>query len=152
MLKTAIAEDEKFMQCALRLAKKGEGKTFPNPLVGACIVKHGRVIAEGYHARFGGPHAEVAALKPAGKAAFGATLYINLEPCVHYGKTPPCVDAIINAGVKRVVIAMVDPNPINHGKGISILKSAGIQVDLGLMQSQAEKLNQKFIDYIDKKT
>jgi len=131
---------------ALELAKKG--KTAPNPMVGAILVKKGKVIAEGFHSYAGGPHAEVVALRKAGKKAKGADLYVNLEPCCHEGRTPPCTDAIIKSGVSRVFAGMKDPNKRVYGKGIRVLKAAGIKVSIGLMKNDCEKLNEVFIKVI----
>ena len=128
---------------ALELARKG--KTSPNPMVGAVLVKNNRIIAEGFHSRAGGPHAEVVALRKAGGKARGADLYVNLEPCCHVGRTPPCTDAIIQSGVTRVFIGMKDPNKLVKGKGIRILKAAGIKVSAGLMKKDCEKLNEVFV-------
>ena len=128
---------------ALELAIRG--KTTPNPMVGAVLVKKGRVIAEGFHSYAGGPHAEVVALRKAGKKAKGADLYVNLEPCCHEGRTPPCTDAIIKAGVSRVFAGMKDPNKSVYGKGIRTLKAAGIKVSIGLMRKDCEKLNEVFV-------
>ncbi|MGY4707046.1 bifunctional diaminohydroxyphosphoribosylaminopyrimidine deaminase/5-amino-6-(5-phosphoribosylamino)uracil reductase RibD [Candidatus Bipolaricaulota sp. J31] len=139
---------ERFMQRALELARRGEGYTRPNPLVGAVIVKEGEIIAEGYHARYGGPHAEVVALERAGDRARGADLYVNLEPCSHWGKTPPCVDRIIAAGIKRVIIATRDPNPLVNGKGIEKLRAAGIEVIEGVLEEEARELNEIFFWWI----
>ncbi|MCX6772155.1 MAG: bifunctional diaminohydroxyphosphoribosylaminopyrimidine deaminase/5-amino-6-(5-phosphoribosylamino)uracil reductase RibD, partial [Candidatus Micrarchaeota archaeon] len=140
-------DDEKFMSRALLLASKGEGKVSPNPLVGAVVVKNGKIIGEGYHEFFGGPHAEVNALS--GIDARGATLYITLEPCSHSGtgkKTPPCVPLIIKKGIKRVVIAADDRNP--EVKGIEQLKFAGIRVQSGVLKKEAEQANEAFFKYI----
>ena len=139
---------EEYMRRALELARLGEGYTRPNPLVGAVVVKDGEVIAEGYHARYGGPHAEMVALERAGERARGADLYVNLEPCVHYGKTPPCVDRIIAAGVRRVILATRDPNPLVNGKGVDKLRSAGIEVVEGVLREEAEKLNEIFFHWV----
>jgi len=128
---------------ALELARKG--KTTPNPMVGAVLVKNNRIIAEGFHSRAGGPHAEVVALKKAGSKARGADLYVNLEPCCHMGRTPPCTDAIIQSGVSRVFAGMKDPNKLVQGKGIRILKAAGIKVSVGMMKTDCEKLNEVFV-------
>jgi len=133
------------MMRAIELAKKAEGKTHPNPLVGALVVKGGKVISEGYHKKAGTPHAEALALKKAGKSARFADLYVNLEPCAHYGKTPPCVDGLIKSGVKKVYVAMKDPNPLVNGKGLSILKKNGINVKVGICRKEAEKLNRNYI-------
>ena len=128
---------------ALELARKG--KTSPNPMVGAVLVKNNRIIAEGFHSRAGGPHAEVVALRKAGGKARGADLYVNLEPCCHIGRTPPCTDAIIQSGVTRVFAGMKDPNKLVQGKGIRILKAAGIKVSVGMMKKDCEKLNEVFV-------
>lgn len=109
--------DERYMRLALELARRGEGYTNPNPIVGAVVVKDGEIIGRGWHKRFGGPHAEVFALEEAGEEAAGATIYVTLEPCSHYGKTPPCADRIIAAGISRVVVACRDPNPLVSGRG-----------------------------------
>jgi len=135
-----------FMLRALELARKG--KTSPNPMVGAVLVKKGRIIAEGFHAYAGGPHAEVVALKKAGNKAKGADLYVSLEPCCHMGRTPPCTDAIIQAGVSRVFAGMKDPNKLVQGKGIRALKAAGIKVSYGLMKDDCEKLNEVFVKFM----
>lgn len=138
----------RFMKRALALAAKAIGQTSPNPLVGAVIVKRGKIVADGYHAYAGEPHAEIIALKQAEQLAHGATLYLNLEPCCHYGRTPPCTKAIIESGIKQVVLAMLDPNPLVSGKGKEELARAGIQVETGLMVQQARQLNEVFIKYI----
>ena len=143
-----ISEDQKWMRRALRLARNGLGKTAPNPVVGAVLTKNGRLIGKGYHKNFGGPHAEVFALNEAGREAEGAVLYVTLEPCTHYGKTPPCVDRIISHGLKRVVIAAKDPNPLVDGKGIEKLRSAGIEVAVGVEGARARRLNEAFFKYI----
>ena len=142
---------EAFMRRALELAEKGTGYTRPNPLVGAVIAKGGEVIAEGYHARYGGPHAEAVALERAGEAAREADLYVNLEPCSHWGKTPPCVDRIIAAGIRRVFIATRDPNPLVNGKGVERLRAAGIEVVEGVLRKEAERLNEIFFYWIKMK-
>ena len=140
------------MQRALDLAVRGKGKTSPNPLVGAVVVKGNRIIAEGYHKKAGTPHAEILALKKAGSKARGATLYINLEPCCHTDKkTPPCTKSIIKAGIKKVVTAMIDPNPKVSGRGIKELKGAGIKTETGIMNAEAKNLNESFIKFITKK-
>lgn len=140
--------DEKYMRMAISLAKKGIGKTNPNPTVGAVLVKNGRVIALAYHKKAGLPHAEALAIKKAGKKARGATLYCTLEACTHYGKTPPCVDAIIKSGIKRTIFAMKDPNPINYGRGIAKLKKAGIETEYGLLGKESSGLNRPFIKFM----
>ncbi|WKV07625.1 bifunctional diaminohydroxyphosphoribosylaminopyrimidine deaminase/5-amino-6-(5-phosphoribosylamino)uracil reductase RibD [Thermoanaerobacterium sp. CMT5567-10] len=142
---------EKYMKRALQLARLGLGHTNPNPLVGAVIVKNGRIIGEGYHEYYGGPHAEINALKSVKEDVKGAQLYVTLEPCCHYGKTPPCVDAIVKSGIKDVYIAMEDPNKLVSGKGIKHLKEAGLNVYTGLLKEQAEKVNEIFIKYITTK-
>ncbi|MFH0754332.1 MAG: bifunctional diaminohydroxyphosphoribosylaminopyrimidine deaminase/5-amino-6-(5-phosphoribosylamino)uracil reductase RibD [Candidatus Omnitrophota bacterium] len=138
----------KYMQHALALARKGMGKVSPNPMVGCVIVKNGKVIAQGYHHYYGGDHAEVDALKKAKSKAVGGTMYVTLEPCAHWGKTPPCVDAVIASGIRRVVVALTDPDPRTHGQSIRKLKSAGIAVDVGVCQDDAMRLNAAFIKNI----
>lgn len=145
------AEDEEYMRMALALAARAKGRTSPNPMVGAVLVSEGRVVGRGYHRYAGGPHAEVYALREAGERARGATLYVNLEPCSHFGRTPPCADALIAAGVKSVVAAMEDPNPEVSGKGIARLMAAGIEVRTGLLRDRAERLNEVFIKYITRR-
>ena len=144
------AEHERFMRRALELARRGEGYTRPNPLVGAVIVKDGEVIAEGYHARYGGSHAEAVALERAGEDARGADLYVNLEPCVDFPgkKTPSCTEAIIRAGVKRVFVATRDPNSNVSGRGISRLREAGVEVVEGILEEEARELNEIFAHWI----
>lgn len=139
---------EHYMQMALELAEKARGRTSPNPMVGAVVVLNGQVVGTGYHKRAGLPHAEVNALNDAGDAARGADLYINLEPCSHYGRTPPCTEAIIRAGIKRVYIALSDPNPLVSGKGVQMLTENGIEVSIGILENQARKLNEVFLKYI----
>lgn len=143
--------DEKWMKRALRLAEKGRGRTSPNPMVGAVLVKNGQVVGEGYHARAGEAHAEILALRQAGEEARGSTLYINLEPCIHYGKTPPCAPAVIEAKVRRVVIGMEDPNPLVTGRGLKSLKKAGLDVEVGVLEKECRRLNEAFCKYILKK-
>ena len=142
---------EYFMRIAMKLALKAKGKTSPNPLVGAVVVKHGEIIAEGYHERAGLPHAEIIALGKAGKDARNATLYVTLEPCAHFGRTPPCVNAIVKSGVAQVIVGMIDPNPLNNGKGIEMLRSHGITVESGFLENELKKINEVFIKYITKK-
>ncbi len=139
------------MQTALNLALKGKGKTSPNPMVGAVVVKWARVIATGWHRRCGADHAEIVALKKAGGRARGAKLYVTLEPCFHYGRTPPCVDQVIAGGIREVVIGMVDPNPLTRGKSIAKLRRAGIKVRVGILRPDAERLNEIFIKYMRSK-
>ena len=138
------AADSQWMARALQLAERGLYTTSPNPRVGCLLVKDGQVIGEGWHERAGEPHAEVHALRAAGKSAYGATAYVTLEPCSHHGRTPPCADALIAAGISRVVIAVQDPNPKVAGKGIAQLRAAGIQVECGLMETSARELNVGF--------
>lgn len=140
--------DEKWMRQALALARQGRGSTSPNPLVGAIIVKNQKIIGAGYHQKAGTPHAEIHALKRAGANAVGGTMYVTLEPCCHYGKTPPCTQAIIKAGIKKVVVATVDPNPLVSGQGIKQLQEAGIQVITGILADQARRLNEVFFKYV----
>ena len=136
------------MRRALELAGKAAGRTSPNPMVGAVIVKNGRVIAEGYHKKAGRPHGEIEALRKAGKRARGAQLFVNLEPCCHQGRTPPCTDAIIESGLREVYVGMRDPNPQVAGKGIRQLKRAGIAVHTGLLKQECQRLNEVFVKYI----
>ncbi|MEM7716835.1 MAG: bifunctional diaminohydroxyphosphoribosylaminopyrimidine deaminase/5-amino-6-(5-phosphoribosylamino)uracil reductase RibD [Cyanobacteria bacterium P01_A01_bin.68] len=136
------------MQRCLELARRGLGRTSPNPMVGAVIVKDGQVIGEGFHPRAGEPHAEVFALKAAGENARGATIYVSLEPCNHYGRTPPCSEAIVAAGLAKVVVGMVDPNPLVAGGGIKRLQEAGIEVLTGVEEEACRKLNEGFIHRI----
>ena len=142
-------EDEKFMQLAIKEAYKGKGKTLPNPAVGAVIVKDGKVVSTGYHERAGLPHAESIAIEKAGEKAKGATLYVTLEPCNHYGKTPPCSEKIIKAGIKRVVVGIRDPNPIASG-GIERLKEAGIEVEVGVLKKECFELIDDFLVILKK--
>ena len=143
--------DREYMFRALELARKAEGRTSPNPMVGAVIVKDGNIIGEGYHQKAGGPHAEIFALEAASANTKGATLYVSLEPCNHYGRTPPCTEAIINSGIARVVVAAKDPNPLVAGKGIKRLADAGVEVMHGLLAEEALSLNEVFVKYITTK-
>jgi len=140
--------DEKLMALALAQARKGWGRTSPNPMVGAVVAKGEKVIAAGFHARAGGPHAEAAALQRAGAEAQGATLYVTLEPCHHYGRTPPCTQAILEAGIKRVVIAQRDPNPHVPGQGAEYLADRGLEVRLGVLEDKCSALNEFFRKHI----
>lgn len=140
--------DARYMQQALRLAGRAVGHTRPNPLVGCVIVREGRVVGKGYHQRAGEPHAEVLALRQAGEAARGATVYVTLEPCSHHGRTPPCADALVQAGVGRVVAAMTDPNPQVAGRGVQRLQGAGIAVTEGVCEADAQRLNQPFVTWM----
>jgi diaminohydroxyphosphoribosylaminopyrimidine deaminase/5-amino-6-(5-phosphoribosylamino)uracil reductase len=144
--------DEKYMRMALRLAAKAHGRTSPNPMVGAVVVKDGRVVAGGWHKKAGEPHAEAVALRKAGAAANGATLYVTLEPCSHVNKrTPPCSPLVIRSGVKRVVIAMIDPNPRVSGGGVRAIRKAGIEVVTGVLEPEASRLNEAFVKHVTKK-
>ena len=140
--------DKKYMARAIKLAELGEGSASPNPMVGAIVVNAGEIVGEGYHKKYGGPHAEVIALDEAGEKAKGAVLFVTLEPCSHYGKTPPCVNKIIESGIKRVEVAMVDPNPEVAGRGLEMLREAGVKVKLGLFEEEAKKINEVFLKYI----
>lgn len=140
--------DENFMREALRIAQNSRGRTSPNPLVGCVIVKNGKIIAEGWHRQAGTPHAEVHALNMAGDLAKNATLYVNLEPCSHFGRTPPCVNRIIDSGIKKVVAAMPDPNPKVAGRGFELLRAANIEVEVGILEEEARKLNEVFLKWI----
>ena len=140
--------DEQYMNRALTLAKKGLGKTKTNPMVGAVLVKDGRIIAEGYHHGFGMDHAEVDCLKQVEESSRGGTMYLTLEPCSHYGKTPPCVVAIERAGIARVVVGTLDPNPKVAGRGVGALEAAGIQVDVGVLEDACQSLNRAFFTSI----
>ncbi len=143
--------NKKYMRLALRLAIKAKGRTSPNPLVGAVIVKDNRIIGRGCHRRAGEPHAEINALNMAGERARGATLYLNLEPCAHFGRTPPCTKRIISSRIKEVVIAMIDPNPLNCGRGVKKLRKAGIEVKVGVLEEEAKKINEAYTKYITTK-
>lgn len=134
--------DLRYLRRTLQLARRALGHTSPNPMVGAVVVKDGRIIGEGFHAKAGGPHAEVVALRAAGDEAYNATLYCSLEPCNHYGKTPPCCDAIIRAGIQRVVFASLDPNPLVAGRGYATLRSAGLTVTYGVLTEEEQRLNE----------
>ena len=133
-------QNEQWMQRALALAAQGEGHVEPNPMVGCVVVQRGEIVGEGWHRTFGGPHAEVEALRTAGPRANGATLYVTLEPCCHQGKTPPCTQAIIDAGVRRVVVALADPFPQVDGGGLQQLRAAGIEIEIGLAENDARDL------------
>ena len=146
-----MSTEQFLMKRAMELAKKGWGRTNPNPLVGAVIVKDDRIIAEGFHEALGCAHAEIAAINNATGEIAGGTMYVNLEPCSHYGRTPPCAKSIIEAGIKKVVVAMVDPNLKVSGRGIKMLKGAGIEVEVGILEEQARNLNEIFICYVTRK-
>ena len=135
-----LPDDETYMRRAMALAERGRGRVEPNPVVGCVLVRNGRIVGEGHHRRYGGPHAEVWALRDAGRRARGATAYVTLEPCCHFGKTPPCTTALIEAGIRRVVFAVEDPFPKVHGQGARLLHSAGITVERGLCAAEAALL------------
>lgn len=141
-------DDRQYMKRALELAEKGIGRTNPNPLVGAVIVKNGKIIGEGYHEKYGQAHAEVNAINRAVENVEGAVLYVNLEPCSHFGKTPPCADLIIEHKISRVVIGSLDPNPKVAGMGVEKLKNAGIHVEVGMLDEWCKRLNEVFLHYI----
>ena len=143
--------NNEFMQMALDLAVQAKGFTSPNPMVGAVVVKGNRMIATGWHKRCGSDHAEIVALKKAGARSRGAKLFVTLEPCFHYGRTPPCVDKVIDSGIREVVIGMVDPNPLTRGKSIAKLRRAGIKVKVGVLRPAAERINEIFIKYMRSK-
>lgn len=145
---TEIKKHERFMELALKLAEKGRGKVFPNPLVGAVLVKNNKIIGQGYHHYFGGTHAEVEAINSARPLLSDADLYVTMEPCNHYGKTPPCTSAIIRSGIKRVYVAMKDPNPLVAGKGLKRLARHHIPVNCGIMEKQAQELNRDYLHFI----
>ena len=142
--------DEIFMKKVLGLARKGLGATSPNPLVGALVVKDGRIVGSGYHKKAGAPHAEIEALSEASEMAKGSVLYVNLEPCNHYGKTPPCTKAILESGIKKVVVGMLDPNPHVVGGGCNFLGANGIKVKSGVLEEECARLNEIYIKYITK--
>ena len=143
--------DEEYMDLALELAEKGKGCVNPNPMVGAVVVKDGEIVGKGWHKFYGGPHAEVYALEEAGAKAEGATIYVTLEPCSHFGKTPPCAEKIKKMKIKKCVIACLDPNPIVAGRGKKILEEAGIEVVVGVREKEAKELNKVFMKYITEK-
>lgn len=143
-----VERDLNWMRRALDLAARARGRTSPNPMVGAVIVTDGQVVGEGFHAYAGSDHAEVEALREAGTAAAGGTLYVSLEPCCHHGRTPPCVDQIVRAGIRRVVAACEDPNPSVSGRGIASLREAGVTVDVGLLGEEVARLNEAFFKHI----
>lgn len=141
-------DDQYYMKRALALAKKGEGFVGPNPMVGAVLVKEGKIIGEGWHKEFGGPHAEVNAIENSSASPEGATLYITMEPCSHVGKTPPCTSLVIDSGISRVVAGMQDPNPLVNGRGLQILKNHGIDVIPSCREQECRRLNEVFIKFI----
>ena len=148
---TDMEQDRQYMKMALELAQKGMGFTAPNPMVGAVIVKNGRIIGQGYHRKYGELHAEREALAVCTEEPKGASIYVTLEPCCHYGKQPPCVNAILEAGIRRVIIGSSDPNPLVAGKGIRILKDHGIEVTENILKEECDKLNEAFFFYIQNK-
>ena len=139
--------DEDYMRLALDLARQGEGKTSPNPTVGAVVARDGAVVGQGFTQPIGGPHAEVGALGEAGDRAAGATLYVTLEPCSHHGRTPPCADLVLSKGISRVVCAMVDPDPRVSGRGIARLRKAGVEVEVGILEAEARGLNAFYVKH-----
>jgi diaminohydroxyphosphoribosylaminopyrimidine deaminase/5-amino-6-(5-phosphoribosylamino)uracil reductase len=143
-----VSADEQYMKRVLQLAQRGIGKVSPNPMVGAVIVRSDRIIAEGYHREFGGDHAEIEAIKNASGSVRGATIYVNLEPCCHWGKTPPCVDTLIERRIKRVVIGTLDPHSLVKGRGAQILRDHGIKVVVGVLEQEARELNEVYFHYI----
>lgn len=151
MFQTNLQSDKIFLKETLKLAKRGIGWTYPNPMVGGVLVKNGKIVGRGYHHQVGNDHAEIVALKSAKETTKGSTLYVNLEPCSHYGRTPPCVETIIKSGITRVVCSTADPNPQVNGQGIKILKNAGIEVQVGTLESGARKLNDAYFTYHKKK-
>ena len=143
--------DERFMARAVELARRGAGWTSPNPLVGAVIVRDGRIIGEGWHHRFGGPHAEREALAACSESPAGATAYVTLEPCCHTGKTPPCTEALIEAGIARVVVGVLDPNPLVAGRGNEALRRAGIEVAVGVLEPSCRAVNEPFLHAMEQR-
>jgi diaminohydroxyphosphoribosylaminopyrimidine deaminase/5-amino-6-(5-phosphoribosylamino)uracil reductase len=143
---------EDYMRMALNLAAKGAGYVTPNPMVGAVVVKDGRIVGRGYHQQLGGPHAEVNAIDDAGEMAGQATLYVTLEPCHHHGRTPPCTRKILEAGIRRVVVAMADPNPHVTGGGNAFLSAQGVDVTVGVCESEAQRLNESFVKFMGSQT
>ncbi len=140
-----------YLEMAYALAEKARGRASPNPYVGAVVVKNDRIVGYGYHERSGLPHAEIVALQRAGSLSKNSTLYVTLEPCVHWGKTPPCVDTVLRAGLRRVVISSLDPNPLVHKKGLERIKAAGIETSVGLLEEKNRILNETYIKYITRK-
>jgi len=142
------SHDADWMRACLRAAVKGRGRVSPNPMVGAAVVRNGKLIAVGYHARFGGEHAERMAIRKAGKRAAGATLYVTLEPCAHHGKTPPCADLVVASGIRRVVAAMKDPHPLVNGKGLRALARGGVRAEVGVLGKEARELNAAYLSAV----
>ena len=142
---------EYYMEEAIRLALKGKGRTLPNPMVGAVVVKDGKIVGRGYHRKAGTAHAEIAALDEAQEKAKGAVLYVTLEPCAHFGRTPPCVNRVIKSGIKKVIVGMIDPNPVTNGKGINILKMHNIPVEVGCCGEKIKAINPEFIKFMTRR-
>jgi len=140
--------DRQMMRRALSLARRGAGRTAPNPAVGCVIVQEGAIVGEGWHKKAGTPHAEIHALRQAGEKAHGADVFVTLEPCSHHGRTPPCADALVEAGVAKVVAGMVDPNPLVSGRGLERLKAAGMHVETGVLEEECRRLNESFIKHV----
>ncbi|MCE1189434.1 MAG: bifunctional diaminohydroxyphosphoribosylaminopyrimidine deaminase/5-amino-6-(5-phosphoribosylamino)uracil reductase RibD [Ignavibacteria bacterium] len=147
-----MRQDEFYIKLTLELAAKGKGRVSPNPLVGSVLVKNGKIIGAGFHEFYGGPHAEINAMRNAIEEVAGSTLYVNLEPCSHHGKTPPCVDAIIEKGITKVIIGTLDNNPLVSGQGVKKLVQHGIEVRVGVLEKECMELNRFFFKYIQKKT
>ena len=139
-----MKQKEEYMKLALELAKKGKGSTNPNPMVGAVVVKDGNIIGQGYHEQYGQPHGERNALQHCEKDPAGGELYVTLEPCHHYGKTPPCTEIILQKGIKKVYVGSLDPNPLVSGKGLEFLKSHGITVETGILKEECDAINEVF--------
>lgn len=150
-VRDSVSEDLKWMKRAVKLAERGRLSVSPNPMVGACLVKNGKCVAEGYHRAYGQDHAEITAFKNAGKKSKGATLYVTLEPCASWGKTPPCADAVLASGVTRVVIGALDPNPVNHKQGLKKLRGAGIRVSSGILENEIKEQNAPFFKLMKEK-
>ncbi|MBM3252277.1 MAG: bifunctional diaminohydroxyphosphoribosylaminopyrimidine deaminase/5-amino-6-(5-phosphoribosylamino)uracil reductase RibD [Candidatus Omnitrophica bacterium] len=146
-----MKKDEYFMNRALELALKARGKTSPNPMVGALVVRNGKILASGYHHKAGSPHAEIIALRKAGNKSKNSKLFVTLEPCSHFGRTPPCVDSIVRNKIKQVIIGIKDPNPVNNGKSIRILRKHGIKVKVGYLEDKLKNINEDFNKYITRK-
>ena len=140
--------EKEIMQRVFKLAEKARSRTSPNPMVGAILVKNGKIVGQGYHQKAGKPHAEILAIRQAGKHSINGTLYVNLEPCCHFGKTPPCTDAIIRAGIRRVVYSVNDPNPLVNGKGAKALLQAGVEVRASLLDKEATRLNEAYFKFM----
>ncbi|TET17974.1 MAG: bifunctional diaminohydroxyphosphoribosylaminopyrimidine deaminase/5-amino-6-(5-phosphoribosylamino)uracil reductase RibD, partial [Candidatus Cloacimonadota bacterium] len=151
MQSTAMTHTERLMKRVFQIAKRGKGRVSPNPLVGALVVKNGSIVSEGYHKKAGTEHAEVIAIKKAGKNIRGSTMFINLEPCCHFGRTPPCTDTIIKSGIKEIYIGIQDPNPLVSGKGITSLRKNKIKVHTGILEEEARELNEFYFTFMEDK-